>query len=225
MIYLKQSNWRLLHQTAYRLALVMLALIPMQILVFIFSPPPTSVTGFFQLYHDNWFLGLLSLDFLYLFNNAIIAILYLSLFVKLVEERPSLMVMGLVIGLIGIACYFPTNPSFEMWTLSRHYFEANSLAQGGFIAAGEGLMAQYTGTSFNSYYVFNAFTLLAFSYAILKSPQFSKATGYWGLASGILMSVPSSFGMVGMIFSLLSLIPWLIFIILLLSRLKKFATE
>jgi hypothetical protein len=225
MIYLQQSNWRLLHQTAYRLALVMLALIPIQILVFMFSPPPTSVTGFFQLYHDNWFLGLLSLDFLYLFNNAIIAILYLSLFVKLVEERPSLMVMGLVIGLIGIACYFPTNPSFEMWTLSRRYFEANALTQGGIIAAGEGLMAHYTGTSFNSYYVFNAFTLLAFSYAILKSPQFSKATGYWGLASGILMSVPSSFGMVGMIFSLLSLIPWLIFIILLLSRLKKFAAE
>lgn len=225
MIYLKQSNWRLLHQTAYRLALVMLTLIPMQILVFIFSPPPTSVTGFFQLYHDNWFLGLLSLDFLYLFNNAIIAILYLSLFVKLVEERPSLMVMGLVIGLIGIACYFPTNPSFEMWTLSRRYFEANALTQDSFIAAGEGLLAQYTGTAFNVYYVFNAFTLLAFSYAILKSPQFSRATGYWGIASGILMSVPSSFGMVGMIFSLLSLVPWMVFIILLLSRLRQFATE
>ncbi len=225
MIHLQQSHWQLLHQTAYRLALVMLTLIPIQILVFLISPPPTSVIGFFQLYHDNWFLGLLSLDFLYLFNNAIIAILYLSLFVKLVEERPSLMVMGFVIGLIGIACYFPTNPSFEMWTLSRRYFEANAFTQGGFIAAGEGLMAQYTGTAFNVYYVFNAFTLLAFSYAILKSPQFSRATGYWGLASGVLMSVPSSFGMVGMIFSLLSLIPWLVFIILLLSRLKKFATE
>ena len=166
MIHLQQSHWRFLHQTAYRLALVMLTLIPIQILVFIIRSPPTSVTGFFQLYHDNWFLGLLSLDFLYLFNNAIIAILYLSLFVKLVEERPSLMVMGLVIGLIGIACYFPTNPSFEIWTLSRRYFEANSLTQGGFIAAGEGLMAQYTGTAFNVYYVFNAFTLLAFSYEI-----------------------------------------------------------
>lgn len=224
MIHL-QPHWRLLHQTAYRLALVMLTLIPIQIFVFLFSPPPTSVIDFFQLYHDNWFLGLLSLDFLYLFNNAIIAILYLSLFVKLVEERPALIVMGFIIGLIGIACYFPTNPSFEMWTLSRRYFEANALTQGSFIAAGEGLLAHYTGTAFNVYYVFNAFTLLAFSYAILKSPQFSRATGYWGLTSGVLMSVPSSFGMVGMIFSLLSLVPWMVFIILLLSRLRQFATE
>ena len=225
MIHLQQSNWRLLHQTAFKLTLVMLTLIPIQILVFLFSPPPSSVTGFFQLYHDNWFLGLLSLDFLYLFNNAIIAILYLSLFVKLVDERPALIAMGFIIGLIGIACYFPTNPSFEMWTLSRRYFEANALTQGSFIAAGEGLLAHYTGTAFNVYYVFNAFTLLAFSYAILKSPQFSRATGYWGLTSGILMSVPSSFGMVGMIFSLLSLVPWMVFIILLLSRLRQFATE
>jgi hypothetical protein len=224
MIHL-QPHWRLLHQTAYRLALVMLTLIPIQIFVFLFSPPPTSVIDFFQLYHDNWFLGLLSLDFLYLFNNAIIAILYLSLFVKLVEERPALIVMGFIIGLIGIACYFPTNPSFEMWTLSRRYFESNALTQDSFIAAGEGLLAHYTGTAFNVYYVFNAFTLLAFSYAILKSPQFSRATGYWGLTSGILMSVPSSFGMVGMIFSLLSLVPWMVFIILLLSRLRQFATE
>ena len=225
MNLISQTNWRSLHQTAYKLALVMLALIPIQIIVFILSPPPDTVIGFFELYKDNWFLGLLSLDFLYLINNGIIAILYLSLFVKLVSERPSLIFMGLVIGLIGIACYFPTNPSFEMWTLSQKYFESSPLAQGYFIGAGEGLLASYTGTAFNTYYIFNAITLLVFSYAILKSPQFTKATGYWGLASGVLMSVPSSFGMIGMVFSLLSLIPWVVFVILLLGKLKYFASE
>jgi hypothetical protein len=39
------------------------------------------------------------------------------------------------------------------------------------------------------------------------------------------MIIPSSAGVLGMIFSLLSLIPWVVFIALLMINFKKFAAE
>ena len=93
------------------------------------------------------------------------------------------------------------------------------------LAAGEAVMAGYTGTAFNTYYVLNAIGLLLFAATFLHSPRFKRSIGYWGLASGVLMIVPSSAGLVGMIFSLLSLIPWVVFIALLIGVLKKAAAD
>jgi hypothetical protein len=85
-------------------------------------------------------------------------------------------------------------------------------------------MASYTGTASNVYYVLNTICLLLFSYSILKSSQFKKSVGLWGLASGFFMIIPSSAGLIGMVFSLLSLIPWMVFIALLMINFKKLAT-
>ena len=49
----------------------MLALIVLQVLVFVLIPPPNSAEGFFELFVRSKFQGLLSLDFLYLINNAL----------------------------------------------------------------------------------------------------------------------------------------------------------
>src|SRR5918997_4944466 len=37
---------------------------PIQIIIFFAWPPPTTVTGYFTLFENNWLLGLLSLDLL-----------------------------------------------------------------------------------------------------------------------------------------------------------------
>ena len=90
-----------------------------------------------------------------------------------------------------------------------------------YIAAGEALLAGYSGTSFNVYYVLNTICLLLFAYILIKSPIFKKSVGYWALASGFFMIIPSSAGMIGLIFSLLSLIPWVVFIGLLRLEFKN----
>lgn len=69
-----EINFRPLYRVAQFLALSMLILIPLQIIIYVIAPPPDTVKGFFDLYRQNPFLGLLSLDFLYLFNNMIIVI-------------------------------------------------------------------------------------------------------------------------------------------------------
>lgn len=218
-------NFQPLYRVAHFLALAMLVIIPVQIIIYIIAPPPGTVEGFFELFKKNPFLGLLSLDFLYLFNNAIVAIIYLALFTLLLREKPVTALLALSLGLIGIACYYPSNPAFEMLTLSGKYFQALPDQQPIYLAAGEALMAGYTGTTFNAYYVLSTICLLLFAYAIVKSPQFKKSVGLWGLASGFFMIVPSSAGTLGIIFSLLSLIPWVVFIALLRIHFRKLAAD
>lgn len=218
-------SFRPLYRIAQFLALVMLILIPLQIIIYVIAPPPDTVKGFFELYQQNPFLGLLSLDFLYLLNNMILVIIYLALFILLYREKPVIVLIALILGLIGIACYYPSNPAFEMLTLSNQYFHALPEQQTIYLAAGEALIAGYTGTSFDVYYVLSTLCLLLFAYAILKSTKFKKSVGLWGLASGFFMIVPSSAGMLGMIFSLLSLIPWVVFVALLIVNFRKFATD
>ncbi len=214
-----------LFRVAQYLSLAMLIIIPLQIVIFIVSPPPDTVKGFFELYQQNPFLGLLSLDFLYLFNNIIIVIIYLALFTLLYREKPVTVLLALILGLIGIACYYPSNPAFEMLTLSNQYFQALPEQQNIYLAAGEALMAGYSGTTFDVYYVLSTICLLLFAYALIKSHKFKKSVGLWGLASGFFMLVPSSAGVLGMIFSLLSLIPWVVFVALLMINFRKFADD
>ncbi|MGB7604119.1 MAG: DUF4386 family protein [Lutisporaceae bacterium] len=218
-------SFRPLFRVAQFLALAMLILIPLQIIIYVITPPPDTVKGFFEIYQQNPFLGLLSLDFLYLINNMILVIIYLALFILLYQEKPVTVLLALILGLIGIACYYPSNPAFEMLTLSNQYFQALPEQQTIYLSAGEALMAGYTGTSFNVYYVLSTICLLLFSYALIKSPKFRKPVGLWGLASGFFMIIPSSAGVLGMTFSLLSLVPWVVFIALLMINFKKYAAD
>jgi hypothetical protein len=218
-------DYSLLYRVAWHLCLVMLILIPLQMVFFVIVPPPDTVTGFFELYRRNAFLGLVSLDLLYMLNNIIVVIVYLALFMLMRRERPVIVTLALILGLIGVAAYYPSNPAFEMLTLSAQYFQAQPAQQVVYLAAGEALLAGYTGTAFNAYYVLSTICLLLLSYAVIKSPRFGNKTGWWGLASGICMIVPSSAGMLGMIFSNLSLVPWVVFIVLLTRCFRRFAAE
>jgi hypothetical protein len=222
------QGFKIAFQPLYRIArfltLAMLILIPIQIIIFVIAPPPDTVKGLFELFNQNLFLGLLSLDFLYLINNTILVIIYLALFMLLYREKPITALLALILGLIGIACYYPSNPAFEMLTLSNKFYALPD-QQAIYLAAGEAVMAGYTGTTFNVYYVLSTICLLLFSYALIKSPRFKKSLGLWGLSSGIFMIVPSSAGTLGMIFSLLSLIPWVVFIALLRINFKKYANN
>ena len=219
------TDFRRLYRVTQVLAGLMLMLIAAQILIFVVAPPPTTVVGFFELFYQKPFLGLLSMDFLYLINNAIVAVVYLALATLLFRERPVSVLLGLTFGLIGVACYYPSNPAFEMLTLSNQYALALPQQQIVYLAAGESMLAGYTGTSFDAYYVFSTICLLLFAYAIFKSPKFKKSMGAWGLVSGIFMIIPSSAGTLGMVFSLLSLIPWVVFIVLLVLHFQKLTTE
>ena len=213
------TNWNWLFKLGGISSLIIVIFIPIQSFIYITFPPPTDVIGYFMLFQNNWIIGLLDMDLLYLFDSALLIIVYLALYVALKKTNKSFMTIALVLGLVGIASFFSSKPAFEMLSLSTQYASATSEAQKFILlGAGQALLAIYSGTAFDVYYIFNALTLIIISAVMLKNKIFSKLTAYLGLISGFLMLIPSTAGMIGIIFSFLSLIPWAIFSVLIARR-------
>ncbi len=200
-------------------AILMLFIMVAQIAIFIAFPPPETAQGFFDLFDKSKILGLLSMDLLYLINNAVLIIIYLALFVSLKETHKTSAFIALAFGLVGIAAYYVSNTSLEMLTVSNQYRLATSaIDRAALLAVGNGLFATYKGTAFTIYYFFNAITLLLFAFAMLRTPFYSKSIGVIGLISGVFMSIPSTFGTIGLIFSLASLVPWAVFLVMITKK-------
>ena len=216
-----ENSSRLLGRTAAFCSLAMLVLIPTQIIVFSLHRPPSEAKLWFDLFASNWFLGLIEMDLLYLIDNALVALVYLGLYEILKEKHRALMQIALLLGYIGIAAYYSSNPAFELWEAQRNYAQASTLIeQQTWLTIAESLILQWRGTAFNSYYILNGICLILISYALLKS-DLPRKIGVIGLISGILMSIPSTAGMIGLVFSILSLIPWMFFLALLYKPLRS----
>jgi hypothetical protein len=222
----KTEDWNKLCRLGGIMALIVVAIIPVQIIIFGLWPPPKEVLGFFELFQRNWFLGLLSLDLLYLVNNILLAFVYLALFAALRKTKAYAMFIALVLGFIGIAVYYSSTAAFEMLSLSKQYFAtSDAQLQLQLLAAGQAIHEGYKGTAFNVYYILNGIALVIIGFAMLNDPAktFSKRTAIWGLISAFLMTIPSTFGIVGLIFSIASLVPWIVFSILISKQLFAFS--
>lgn len=208
------EQWRGVLRVGGWAALASVALTFVQVWIYVQWPPPETVEGFYALLGERPFLGLLSLDLLYIVNNTIVLLVYLGLFAVLRRVYPSTVTIGLLLGAVGMAAYMASNTSLEMLSLANAYDTADATGQIALIGAGEAMLALFEGTAFDVYYVLSAVALFLFAGSMLRSRLFSRATGFWGLAAAVLMVVPSSAGTVGMVFALGSLIPWVVFSVL-----------
>ena len=198
-------------------AIAMLVIMAAQIVIFVIWPPPQTAGEMIALFNQNAILGLLSMDFLYLINNGILVLIYLPLYMVLREKELGWSTIAIIFGLVGIAAYYASNTSFEMLAISRQFAAAGTDAQrAALLGAGHAMIAVYKGTAFNVYYVLNAIALLIFAVLILRGNVFSKSIGITGLIAGMLMTIPSTAGTLGMVFALASLVPWAVFLVLLI---------
>ena len=69
----------------------------------------------------------------------------------------------------------------------------------------------------------NAFATLIISFVMLRSAIFGKVTAYVGIVTGVVMLVPSTAGTIGLVFSLISLVPFAIWCVLIARRLFMLA--
>lgn len=215
----QQSDFKI---TLFRAGIIattfMLIMIPVQIAFFIIWPHPTNIEDWFTLFNDNWIIGLISYDFLYLLSMIASIFLYLALFFALYENQKAISLFAITIGLVGLTIYFPTNTSIEMLSISRQYLNATSdFDKNIFIASGQTLYSIWKGTAYAVYYVLNGIALILFFMAMIKNNKFKKSTAYIGLSAGILMTVPATAGIIGMTLALLSLLPWSVFSILVIK--------
>jgi len=123
--YEQQSDYKIIVFKAGRIAVgLMLIMIPVQMASFLIWPHPTTIIDWFLLFQNNWVIGLISFDFLYLLSMVASIFLYLALFFALYDKKKSVSIFALTIGLIGLAIYFPSNTSIEMLSNSKQYAKA-----------------------------------------------------------------------------------------------------
>jgi hypothetical protein len=220
------SRWKGLFIAGGVAAFSMFLLMILQIIVYVIWPPPTTVAGFFSLFEQNWFLGLLSLDLLYIVDSVLLILIYLAVYFVLRKAAESAMLIALIFGIVGVAAYFASNTAFEMLSLSNQYAVATTEPQKTmFLTAGQVMLETYKGTAFDIYYVLNTIVLFIFSPVMLRSKLFSNIAAYLGFLAGLLMIVPSTAGTLGLYFSLASLIPWAIWLVLVGQRLLQFGRQ
>lgn len=212
--------WKSLYRIGGTAALTMAVFIPIQIIIYVAWPPPTTVIGWFTLFQSNWLLALLDMDLLLIVDQVLVALVLLALYIALRRDSQSFMAIALVAGLVGIAAYFASTAAFEMLSLSAQYWAATTHAQRSMIlAAGQAMLAIYQGTAFDVGYILEGFALLIVAVVMLRSTTFGKATAYVGILLGVMSLVPPTAGTIGLFFSLGSLVPLEIWDILVARRL------
>jgi hypothetical protein len=194
------ENPPLSRSTLYRvaaLAATLAALLtPVAIAVFAIWPPPYdgSAKKWFDLYHDNALLGLMSFDLAFVVISVLLIPVMLTLYVALRRIRPAHMAIAGVLYLVAMATYFGTNTTFEMLSLSNRYAEAATEAQRlSLLGAGEAMLATFNGTAFHVYYILGQLAGIIFGVVMLRSHLFGRWIAYLmigGNAFGFLLYVP-----------------------------------
>ena len=210
------SRWKTLFQVAAFAAVYMIILIPIQGIVFIVSPPPNTVHGFFELFQQSIFIGLINLDLLLTIDYILVLFIYLVIFIVLSRKEKSLSLIATILGCLSITLYIVSREAtFSMIALSDEYFSATTdVERAAILAAGKTLLAIYNGSSFSISYILGGFTMLLFSIAMLRDELFEKIIPITGLIMGVLMFVPPTVGEIGIWISMVSLIPTLMWMIL-----------
>jgi hypothetical protein len=205
------SRWNWLYRLGGAAGLIMVAIIPLQVAIFIVSPPPSTVVGWFTLFQKSTLLGLLSFEVLFVVYGALSIPMSLALYVALRRTSESFTALYLALTVAGVAALFVARPAFDMLYLSHQYAAATNEAQRSvFLAAGEAMLAVFHGTAFHVSYVLGSLNGLIISGVMLKSSIFSKATAYVRILSSVLdfaIYVPT-IGIFISIFSVVLLAIW-----------------
>jgi Domain of unknown function (DUF4386) len=198
------NEWSSLYKIAGIAAILIVIIIPVQGVVFSIWRPPTTVPEWFALFQRNPIVGLLDLDLLLIVDYILTIPIYLALWVALRRANPSLAAIAVIMQIVSVTTYFASMVAFEMLTLSNLYTTAATDNERTiFLAAGQAMMTTWQGTAFNVSYFLGCIAMIAFSVVMLKSTIFSKTTAIFGLVAGILMIVPPTVGLVGLVLSFL----------------------
>jgi hypothetical protein len=212
--------WHGLLRTGMWAAWAGVAMVVIQMTIYVFWPPPETAEGYFDLLVKHPLLGMLSLDLLYVVSNLLAFLVYLALTVVLWRVSRSGVTIAMGLSAIGIAAYMSAPRAVEMLTLAHSYADAGPAERVALLATGDGMLAGWMGTAFDIYYVLNGIALVVFVVLMFRSSIFSRATAWWGVVAAILMTVPTNFGVVGLIFAISSLVPWVVLSVLVAGRFR-----
>lgn len=204
------SRWRGVFAAAGIAALLSAAFIPLQFVVFIGWPPPTShsLTEWFALFQSNPILGLLSLDLLMMVEQLLIVPIVIASWVLLHRTSESLMALASTLWLVAAALLVSSNTGFEMLSLSHGYAAATTdAARAAYAGAAQGMLASYwdMGSAFVFGYVLTALAGILVGVAMLRNRVFTRAAG-WAVLSGNVVGLGIFLPGIGIPLALLSVV-------------------
>ncbi len=213
------SLWSSLYTIGGAAALFGVAMIPVQLFVFITWPPPDTALGWFALFQSNKLAGLLAFEGLFVVNAVFGIATTLALYVALRRFNESWMAIALGLGLLEAVAFIAARPAMEMLFLSDQYAAAATEAQRALLlAAGEAQWATFHGTAFHvGYNIFSIYFLIV-PLVMLRSNVFGKVTVFTGILAALLnwgLYVPG----LGLYLSILSVFPLALWDILVARKL------
>jgi len=189
-VEIADSNWKSLYKFGGAAALIVAALFPIQIIVMIAYPLPSTVIGYFTLFQSNRLIGLIDLYLLEIPAYILFVPMFLALYAALRRTNESCMALATTLAIIGIAVFLATNNPFSMLSLSDQYAAATTDAQRSlFLAAGQAMLAntnQRAVEGFNMGLLLVSVAGLIVSAVMLRSNIFSKVTAYVGILANAL---------------------------------------
>jgi hypothetical protein len=143
-----------------------------------------TVTDWFTLLQNDWFMGLRNLGLL---NILMIAFGVPALFATYIAHRPmdhTFAALAVIISFIGVAVFYATNRAFPMLDLSIRYSVANTETEKAVLAAaGQALLSvgqSHTPGTFLGFLLSEVGGILL-SLVMLRGRVFSRAAAYAGL--------------------------------------------
>lgn len=220
----ESTNWRILFRIAGTVLLTMVAFIMIQIAVFVIWPPPGDPAGWFELFQINKLVGLLDMDLLLIIDQVFLGIILVALYIALRRVDKSLMTVSLTLGLTGMVTYFSSTVAFEMMSLSDRYASAATEGEKAILlAAGQAMLATWQGTAFSVGYVIEGIAFLVMGTVMLRSAVFGKVTAWISIVLGIMSLIPPTVAVVGMYFALGSLVPLVLWDIIVARKFFRLA--
>jgi hypothetical protein len=220
-----ESRWTWLYRVGGAAALITAIFLPIQIIVFLLYPPPSTITGWFALFQSNKLIGLLDLDLLMIADQILLVPILLVLYITLRQTSESFIAIGMTLWFVAIVAFFASNPSFSMLSLSDGYAAATTDAQRAmFLAAGQAAFANWQGTAFQIFYFLGSIAPIIISVVMLRSNCFAKAIAYLGILGNV-VAFGLYFPPMGVYISLISVVVLEIWYILVGRRLFRLAKE
>ncbi len=128
--------------------------------------------------------ALMGLDLLYLIGNVVSIPLFLALYVALRKVNESYALIAVLSGITALILLFASRPIVEVMTLAGRYAAAGTDAERTvLLAAGEPLLALFTGTAYYLSYFLGSLSLLIFALLMLEGKIFSKAAAWVGIVT------------------------------------------
>ena len=137
-------KWKGLYKAGGVGALIVGTLLLIETIAYIGTSAPSlaDAAGWFSLFHNNRFIGLVDFGILELYALVFFVPMFLALHAVLRRASESYMAIAAILAFVGIAVNFATSNLFSLLTLSDLYAAATTAAmKSQFLAAGQATLA------------------------------------------------------------------------------------